>query len=87
MNIKQLKQLIADSKLPDDAQVWARDRDCLGLDQVHVIGKELPELSWEISLEKYGAHVFFVAKPSDMYGGERLEEGGIKHALVFCDCD
>ena len=36
MTIKDLKLIIAD--MPDDGRVFARDRDCISLDQVHVVG-------------------------------------------------
>jgi hypothetical protein len=36
LNVGQLKKIIAD--MPDDADVFARDRDCISLDKVHVVG-------------------------------------------------
>ncbi len=86
MNLGQLKKLIEDSKLPDSATVIARDRDCCSLDMVHVIGSKLPAKT-SSKKSPYGDVVYIVDKPSDMYGGERLEEDGITQAIVFCDCD
>jgi hypothetical protein len=78
LTIKELKEIIKD--MPDDALVIARDRDATGLAQVHVIGcGEKPK--------NVNQKIKYVKNPSDMYGGQYLEEDGVKQAIVFCDCD
>jgi len=80
LTIKELKEIIKD--MPDDARVYARDRDCSVLQMVHVIG--CGERPATVIKDK---DLRYVETPDDMYGGEMIKEDGVTQAIVFCDCD
>lgn len=77
MTIKDLKLIIAD--MPDDGRVFARDRDCISLDQVHVVGHP--------NKANAMADVKYVDSMADVYGGDEERFSSIQSAIIFCDCD
>ena len=84
MKVKLLKSIL--ENMADDAEVFARDRDCICLDQVHVVGFNPTD---KIKVEAESDGVQFVPTITDVYGGEEcmLEDVPSKQAIIFCDCD
>jgi hypothetical protein len=76
MTVKELREILA--KLPDEALVFARNRDCINLDMVDVVGIDKID-RW------FNGGVKFHPLMKDVYGGGDVSE--IKHAIIFCDCD
>jgi len=82
LTVGDLKKIIAN--MADDAVVSARDRDCISLDQVHVVGYT----GVAPILEGKASQVQFCSKMEDVYGGDRCElDNNSKQAIIFCDCD
>ena len=89
LTVGKLKEIIKD--MADDAIVSARDRDCISLAEVHIVG-----VKGEDKYDKYPNSdskdrfysLNFVDSISDVYGGDRIElENKSKQAIIFCDCD
>lgn len=73
----KLKKIL--EKVDDDCIISARGRNCISLDQVHVVGVEKID----------GMNpVKFVKSITDVYGGDNLElNNKSKQAIIFCDND
>lgn len=84
LTVGQLKQVLAG--MSDDAFVFARDRDCISLDKVHVVMPEgclgvaeIPPAAWK--------GIRCVNSFDKVYGGEGELDNESKQAIIFCDCD
>ncbi len=80
LTVGQLKEILKD--MADDAFVFARDRDCISLDQVHVVNHPIKS-----NTDNKGS-LRFVTNIEDVYGGDNKElNNNSKQAIIFCDCD
>lgn len=90
MKVKDLKLILA--AMDDDADVFARDRDCIGLYMVDVVGHPSPvDLDlWLSPPKKYNPEgiklISYHNNISDVYGGGGLDKK-VKQAIIFCDND
>lgn len=78
MTIKQLKEII--KNMPDDARVFARDRDCIALSKVHVVSSNPGSITAAMEVK-------VVASMTEVYGGDKNCYKDVKDAIIFCDCD
>lgn len=79
LTLGEFRRLTAN--MADDAILVARDRDCINLDQVHIVGIQPPE-------GHPSPHVVqFVPTIDEVYGGDEFELDGSKQAVVFCGYD
>lgn len=81
MKIKDLKKII--EKMSDDAEVFARNRDCINLEMVDIVGIE------KFDIEVSGLYSLnFHKNIKSVYGGDKYKRFiAIKQAIIFCDCD
>jgi hypothetical protein len=80
MIVKELKQIIG--PMADDAAVFARDRDCISLERIDIVGHPSPDNDTR--------GVRYHEKITDVYGGNDVREselGASKQAIIFCDND
>jgi len=88
MNVGELKKILA--QMDDKALVWARDRDCISLEMVDVVGVDIQGETNKNSL----SYPLVRSRKTilDVYGGKEwlsadMARVGTTQAIVFCDCD
>jgi len=80
LTVGELKKIL--ENMSDDAIVSARDRDCINLEMMHVVGLK------DKYITNLNKHIRFVEELSEVYGGrEHFLSNPSKQAIIFCDCD
>lgn len=81
MKVKGLKELLA--KLPDDAEVLARSRDCISLECVDIVGAQ--GIEYDDDGTATDGDITYHRTMETVYGGGDNDDP--KAAIIFCECD
>jgi hypothetical protein len=77
MDVRTLKKIIA--KMSDDAEVFARNRDCISLERIDIVNHPAPLKHDDVN---------YFSDITKVYGGRDAElTNESKQAIIFCDCD